>query len=100
MRTILASYSAKRNLTNFRAVSRSKEYSSLSVFKEGNGFRFLDGERRWRCALKIGLSSVPVIVQPKPARLQNLMMMFAIHHERREWDHLPTALKLEELEKS
>jgi len=71
----------------------------LAVFKEGRRFELLDGERRWRCALKLGLSSVPVLVQPKPARLQNLMMMFAIHHARKDWDPLPTAIKLEALEK-
>jgi hypothetical protein len=42
---------------------------------------------------------VPVIVQAKPERLTNIMMMFAIHHARKDWDPLPTALKLEELEK-
>ena len=30
--------------------------------------------------------------------MQNLMMMFAIHNARKDWDPLPTALKLEELE--
>lgn len=102
----------KRNKDNPRLIFRQKELDELqssiekqgilvplAIFKEKNGFRLLDGERRWRCALKIGLSSVPVIVQPRPAKLQNLMMMFAIHHERKEWDHLPTAIKLEELEK-
>lgn len=71
----------------------------LAVFREGKGFQLLDGERRWRCALKLGLSSVPVLVQPKPPKLQNLMMMFAIHHARKDWDPLPTALKLQDLEK-
>lgn len=70
----------------------------LTVYEEGAGFVILDGERRWRCAVKLGLSFVPVIVQPKPAPLQNLMMMFAIHHRRNEWDPLPTALKLERLQ--
>jgi ParB/RepB/Spo0J family partition protein len=70
----------------------------LTVFKEGHGYRLLDGERRWRCAIKLGLSRVPVIVQPKPERLQNIMMMFAIHHARKDWDPLPTALKLQDLE--
>jgi ParB family chromosome partitioning protein len=70
----------------------------LTVFKQGHSYRLLDGERRWRCAIKLGLSKVPVIVQPKPERLQNIMMMFAIHHARKDWDPLPTALKLQDLE--
>lgn len=70
----------------------------LTVYEAGKKYRLLDGERRWRCALRIGLSRVPVIVQPKPDRLTNIMMMFAIHNARRDWDPLPTALKLQELE--
>lgn len=71
----------------------------LTVFEDGRTYRLLDGERRWRCALKLDLPRVPVIVQPKPPRLQNLMMMFAIHHARTDWDPLPTALKLADLER-
>ena len=70
----------------------------LTVYRERGGFVILDGERRWRCAIKLGLDQVPAIVQPKPAPLQNLMMMFAIHNQRQEWDPLPTAYKLRELE--
>ena len=71
----------------------------LTVYHDGRVYRILDGERRWRCSLRLGLTVVPVIVQPKPDRMQNLMMMFAIHNARKDWDPLPTALKLEELEK-
>lgn len=70
----------------------------LSVFQDGKRYVILDGERRWRCAIKLSLDRVPVIVQPKPDRLQNIMMMFAIHNARRDWDPLPTALKMQELE--
>lgn len=70
----------------------------LSVFKGADGYVLLDGERRWRCAKKIGLSRVPVIVQPEPTLMQNIMMMFAIHHAKTDWDPLPTALKLRRLE--
>lgn len=70
----------------------------LSVFQEGRRYVILDGERRWRCAVKLGLDRVPAVVQPKPDRFQNIMMMFAIHNARRDWDPLPTALKLQELE--
>lgn len=70
----------------------------LTVYQEGKSHVILDGERRWRCALHLGLSHVPAIVQPKPTRLQNIMMMFAVHNARKDWDPLPTAIKLEELE--
>jgi ParB/RepB/Spo0J family partition protein len=70
----------------------------LTVYEDDGKLFLLDGERRWRSALKLGMSRVPVIVQPKPDRLQNLMMMFAIHHRRQDWDPLPSALKLRDLE--
>lgn len=72
----------------------------LTVYESDSDrtFVILDGERRWRCALKLGLSSVPVIIQPEPSRIQNIMMMFAIHHARTAWDPLPTAYKLRDLE--
>lgn len=70
----------------------------LTVYADGGVYRLLDGERRWRSALKLGMPRVPAIVQPKPPRLTNIMMMFAIHHARQDWDPLPTAIKLEELE--
>ena len=48
--------------------------------------------------MKLGIGRIPVVVQAKPDRLQNIMMMFAIHNARQDWDPLPTALKLQELE--
>jgi ParB family chromosome partitioning protein len=70
----------------------------LTVYEDGSKLFLLDGERRWRCSVKLGLKQIPVIVQPKPTRLQNIMMMFAIHNQRRDWDPLPSAYKLQELE--
>ncbi len=101
-----------RNKQNPRLIFREEELKALedsiahqgilvplTVYADGEKYFILDGERRWRCAKSLGLQKVPVIVQPKPDRLQNLMMMFAIHNARKDWDPLPTALKLEELEK-
>lgn len=109
---LLDPHSIERNEDNPRLIFRPDDLASLeksisdqgilvplTVFKEGKSYQLLDGERRWRCAQRLGLSRVPVIVQPKPDRLQNIMMMFAIHHARRDWDPLPTALKLLDLEK-
>jgi len=100
-----------RNPDNPRLIFREEEMQSLqdsiraqgilvplTVYRDAKIYRLLDGERRWRSALKLGMPRVPIIVQPKPERLANIMMMFAIHHAREDWDPLPTALKLEELE--
>jgi ParB family chromosome partitioning protein len=70
----------------------------LTVYKSRADYVILDGERRWRCSLKLKLPRVPVIVQPEPTRFQNIMMMFAIHNARKDWDPLPTAYKLRDLE--
>jgi ParB/RepB/Spo0J family partition protein len=88
----------KRNEDNPRLIFRQEDMDALeksiadqgilvplTVYQEGKHYRLLDGERRWRCALKLGLPIVPTLIQPRPERLQNIMMMFAIHHARKDW---------------
>lgn len=70
----------------------------LTAYEDGTKLFILDGERRWRCSVKLGLKRIPVNIQPKPTRLENIMMMFAIHNQRKDWDPLPSAYKLQELE--
>jgi len=100
------------NPENPRLIFREKELNELeesistngilvplTVFESSSkGFVLLDGERRWRCAKKLGLRRVPIIVQPEPSQIANIMMMFAIHNARSDWDPFPTAKKLQELE--
>lgn len=66
----------------------------LTVYESNGKFVLIDGERRWRCATKLNLKSVPAIVQEKPTELLNLLVMFNIHALREEWDFLTIALKL------
>lgn len=100
-----------RNPENPRVIFRAEELKALedsirgqgilvplTIYEDNQTHVILDGERRWRCSLKLGLQSVPAIIQPKPDRLQNIMMMFAIHNARKDWDPLPTAYKLADLE--
>jgi ParB/RepB/Spo0J family partition protein len=102
----------QKNRANPRLVFRQDELDALadsireqgvlvplSVYRSNDKYTLLDGERRWRCAVTLGLNKVPAIVQEKPDPVTNIMMMFAIHNARRDWDPLPTAMKLEELEK-
>jgi ParB/RepB/Spo0J family partition protein len=107
----LAPKEIKPNPENPRLIFRQEELDALegsiadqgilvplTVFKSKDGYVILDGERRWRCAVRLGLSRVPVIIQPEPTRFQNILMMFAIHNARKDWDPLPTAYKLQDLE--
>ena len=66
----------------------------IAVFKRGGEFILIDGERRWRCASKLNLKTIPALVQDEPAPLENLLLMFNIHALREEWDLLTIALKL------
>lgn len=67
----------------------------VSLYEDGSKFVLLDGERRWRCAKRLNLEVIPAIVQPKPSRLENILMMFNIHNVRVDWDPMPMALKLQ-----
>lgn len=100
----------RRNPDNPRIVFREDEMQRLmesikevgvkvpiSLYEDGAKFVLLDGERRWRCAKRLNLSIVPAIVQPKPNRLENILMMFNIHNVRVDWDPMPMALKLRDV---
>jgi len=66
----------------------------IAVFKRGNDFVLIDGERRFRCASKLNLKTIPALIQKQPGPLQNLLLMFNIHALREQWDLLTIALKL------
>ena len=66
----------------------------ITVYEDGGKFILIDGERRWRSARKLNLKKIPALVQPKPTRLNNLLLMFNIHALREQWDYLTIANKL------
>jgi len=59
----------------------------------------IDGERRWRCSIKLNKKTIPAIVQEEPDQLTNLLLMFNIHALREQWDLLTIALKLPQIRK-
>lgn len=68
----------------------------LLVYKNRKeNFVILDGERRWRCAKKLGLAKVPANIIEEPDTITNLLTMFNIHNIREPWQVMPAALKLE-----
>jgi len=102
--------SIRSNPDNPRIFFRSEEMDTLTasirrygilvplvVYAEGNHYVLIDGERRWKCALKLNLKRVPVVVQAKPSALDNLLLMFNIHALREQWDYLTIARKLPDI---
>ncbi|MCX5825110.1 MAG: ParB/RepB/Spo0J family partition protein [Deltaproteobacteria bacterium] len=96
-----------RNPENPRILFRPNEMSQLmesirrhgvqvpiSVFREGKRFVLIDGERRWRCSIKLNRKTIPALIQDKPDQLTNLLLMFNIHALREQWDLLTIAVKL------
>jgi ParB family transcriptional regulator, chromosome partitioning protein len=96
-----------RNPENPRIVFRPKEMSLLiesirqygvqvpiAVYRDGNRFVLIDGERRWRSSIKLNKKTIPALIQAKPDPLSNLLLMFNIHALREQWDLLTIAMKL------
>src|SRR5688572_29845300 len=69
----------------------------LAVVKTNSGYALLDGDSRWRCAKKLNLKEVPLLVQPETTPLENLLTMFNIHNVRSDWDLMPMDLKLRDV---
>lgn len=71
----------------------------LTVYRESRSGRYfiLDGQRRWMCARDLELPSIPVNEIDEPSLVHNIITMFQIHKLRKDWELMPTALKLEVL---
>jgi len=63
--------------------------------KSDEKYVILDGERRWQCALDLGLDKIPANIIEEPDQIRNILTMFNIHNVREPWRLMPTALKLE-----
>lgn len=98
------------NPENPRLVFRQEEMESLmlsidsygiqvpiTVYEDGGAYFLIDGERRWRCARKLNLKSIPAIIQSKPTELENLVLMYNIHALREQWDYYTIASKLQRI---
>lgn len=69
----------------------------IVVYPKGGKFILVDGERRFRCARDLGLSSVPALVTAERSEQEVLLQMFNIHLIREPWKDVPTALALGKL---
>lgn len=69
----------------------------LTVYKTESGYRLIDGERRLKCALELGLVDVPCYVVDGVDETRELEWMFSIHMMREEWEDGPVARALRNL---
>jgi ParB family transcriptional regulator, chromosome partitioning protein len=77
-----------------RSIQKYGVQVPISVYKEGKRFILIDGERRWKCSVKLNKKTIPAVIQEKPTVLNNLLLMFNIHSLREQWDLLTMATKL------
>ncbi len=79
------------------SISRVGILVPLTVYRDSktHNYVILDGQRRWICAQRVGLITVPVNEVAEPTLVQNIVTMFQIHKLRKDWELMPTALKLE-----
>lgn len=66
----------------------------LTVYEVGGQIRLIDGERRLRCALELGLKEVPCFIVEGVDETVELEWMFSIHMMREQWEEGPTAKAL------
>lgn len=69
----------------------------INVFPRGDKFVLIDGERRYRCAVRLGHATVPALVSSEKSDFDILQQMFNIHLIREPWQDMPTAVALQKL---
>lgn len=80
------------------SISTSGVLVPVYVYKEGDKYRLIDGERRWTQAKRLGFEEIPALVRDeKPDPALNIVEMFNIHLVRAEWDDMPTAKALKKV---
>ncbi|WP_194943599.1 ParB N-terminal domain-containing protein [Brevundimonas sp. SPF441] len=89
-------FDADPMLTLKESIQRVGILVPLTVYRaEGSEkFTILDGQRRWTCATALGMPEVPINEVPEPSLTENIVTMFQIHKLRKDWELMPTALKL------
>lgn len=60
-------------------------------------FLLVDGERRYKAALEVGLKEVPVNIQPKQDELERLIRQFHIQEQQEGWSATEKASVLDKL---
>jgi len=79
-----------------RSIKESGVLQPVIVVSEGNHFRIVIGERRWRAAQKIGLRKIPSLIRSMP-KVQQLEASLVENLQREDLNPLEIALAYQKL---
>lgn len=79
-----------------RSIKESGVLQPLIVVPEGNHYRIVVGERRWRAAQKIGLRKIPSLIRSMP-KMQQLEISLVENLQREDLNPLEIALAYQKL---
>lgn len=79
-----------------RSIKKSGVLQPIIVVSEGNYYRIVIGERRWRAAQKIGLKKIPSLIRSMP-RVQQLETSLVENLQREDLNPLEIALAYQKL---
>ncbi len=79
-----------------RSIKESGVLQPLIVVPEGNHYRIIVGERRWRAAQKIGLRKIPSLIRSMP-KAQQLEISLVENLQREDLNPLEIALAYQKL---
>jgi ParB family chromosome partitioning protein len=79
------------------SISKEGMLVPVVVYPEDDGYRLIDGERRWLVAQRLGIERIPAVLTDPPDKRENLIRMFNVHMVREAWQDMPTAWALEKL---
>ena len=79
-----------------RSIKESGVLQPVIVVSEGNHYRIVVGERRWRAAQKIGLRKIPSLIRSMP-KAQQLEISLVENLQREDLNPLEIALAYQKL---
>lgn len=79
------------------SIKREGIITPLVVEKVGDGYLLIDGERRYRAAVELGLKEVPVVVEETRNATERAVRQFTIQEMHEAWSPIEKAIALGDL---
>lgn len=87
--------------TLMRSIKRLGIKRPITVEKQKNGkLLIVDGERRYRAAIELGLKEVPVSIEPEQSKTDRLIEQFHLQEQHLSWTAMEKAVAILSLSKA